>query len=156
MDCCMPGFPVLRHLPEFAQVHVHWIGDSIQPSHPLSPSSPSAFSLCQHQHSVNINSHSGLLHLLTLGGWVSGHLLTDLRDSWRERRKSLFISVFPQSTGVPWQLGSICPQLSARSVCPGCHSYCRPHSVCLFLQRPSIWSFPSSAPSFSILWASCN
>ena len=34
---------------EFAQVHVHWIGDAIQPSHPLSPSSPSAFHLSQHQ-----------------------------------------------------------------------------------------------------------
>ena len=37
-----PGFPVLHHLLEFAQTHVHWIGDAIQPSHPLSPSSPSA------------------------------------------------------------------------------------------------------------------
>ena len=39
MDCCMPGFPVPHHLPEFAQVRVHWIGGAIQPSHPLSPSS---------------------------------------------------------------------------------------------------------------------
>ena len=37
----MPGFPVLHHLPEFTQTHVHWIGDAIQPSHPLSsPFSP--------------------------------------------------------------------------------------------------------------------
>ena len=116
MDCSMPGLPVLHHLPEFAQVHVHCfpggsagngstcnardlgsvpglgrspeegnsyplkysglensidcivhgvtksqtrlrefhfhvhcIGDAIQPSHPLSPSSPSAFNLSQHQ-----------------------------------------------------------------------------------------------------------
>ena len=34
MDCSTPGFPVLHHLPEFAQTHVHWIGDAIQPSHP--------------------------------------------------------------------------------------------------------------------------
>ena len=34
-----PGFPVPHHLPEFAEVHVHWISDAIQPSHPLSPSS---------------------------------------------------------------------------------------------------------------------
>ena len=33
MDCSTPGLPVLYHLPEFAQVHVHWVGDSIQPSH---------------------------------------------------------------------------------------------------------------------------
>ena len=31
-----PGFPVLNHLPEFAQTHVHRAGDAIQPSHPLS------------------------------------------------------------------------------------------------------------------------
>ena len=29
MDCSMPGFPVLYHLPEFAQTHVHWVGDDI-------------------------------------------------------------------------------------------------------------------------------
>ena len=39
MDCSMPGFPVL-HLTEFAQTHVHWVGDAIQPSHPLLPPSP--------------------------------------------------------------------------------------------------------------------
>ena len=43
------GFPVPHHFPEFAQVHVHWISDAIRPSHPLSSSSPSAFSLSQHQ-----------------------------------------------------------------------------------------------------------
>ena len=37
VDCNTPGFPVLHHLWEFAQTHVHWIGDSIQPSHPLLP-----------------------------------------------------------------------------------------------------------------------
>ena len=36
MDCSTPGFPVLHCLPEFAQVHIHWISDAIQPSHPLS------------------------------------------------------------------------------------------------------------------------
>ena len=43
MVCSTPDFPVPLHFPEFAQVHVHWIGDVIQPSHPLSSSSPSAF-----------------------------------------------------------------------------------------------------------------
>ena len=49
MDCSMPSFPVPHHLLEFAQVHVHWIGDAIQLFHPLSPSSPSAFNSYQHQ-----------------------------------------------------------------------------------------------------------
>ena len=47
-DYSMPGFPVLHHLPEFAQIHVHGVGDAIQPSHPLSPTSP-ALNLSQHQ-----------------------------------------------------------------------------------------------------------
>ena len=37
MDCSTQGFPVSHHLLEFAQVHVHCIGDAIQVSHPLSP-----------------------------------------------------------------------------------------------------------------------
>ena len=36
MDCSTPGFPVLHHLPEFAQTLVHWVGDAIPPSCPLS------------------------------------------------------------------------------------------------------------------------
>ena len=43
MDCSMPGFPVPHHLPELVQIHVHWVSDAIQPSHPLSSSSPPAF-----------------------------------------------------------------------------------------------------------------
>ena len=49
MDCSMPGFPVLHYLLELAQIHVHWVSDAIQLSHPLSSPSPSAFSLPQHQ-----------------------------------------------------------------------------------------------------------
>ena len=49
MDCSMPGFPLLHHLPEFDQTHVHYIGDAIQSSHPLSPSSPVALNLSQYQ-----------------------------------------------------------------------------------------------------------
>ena len=37
MDCSITGFPVLHHLPELAQTHVHWVGDAIQPSHPVVP-----------------------------------------------------------------------------------------------------------------------
>ena len=49
MDCSTPGFPVLYHLPELAQTQVHWVGDAIQPSSPLSFSFPPAFYLSQHQ-----------------------------------------------------------------------------------------------------------
>ena len=49
MDCSMPGLPVHHQLPEFTQTHLHWVGDAIQQSHPLSPPSSPAFNLSQHQ-----------------------------------------------------------------------------------------------------------
>ena len=49
MDCSSPGLPVHHQLPEFTQTHVHWVGDAIQSSHPLSSPSPPAFNLSQHQ-----------------------------------------------------------------------------------------------------------
>ena len=83
MVCSTPGFPVLHHLPEYAQTPVHWLHDAIQPSHPLWSPSPPAFNLSQHQglfqwvsssHQVAIvlgfsfsfspsNEHSGLICL---------------------------------------------------------------------------------------------
>ena len=49
MDCSTPGLPVHHQLPELTQTLVHWVGDGIQPSHPLSSPSPPAFNLFQHQ-----------------------------------------------------------------------------------------------------------
>ena len=48
MDCSIPGFPVLHYLLEFAHTHVHWVGDAIQQSHPLTPFSPPALNLSQY------------------------------------------------------------------------------------------------------------
>ena len=49
MGCSTLGFPVLHYRPEFAQTHVHWVDDAIQPSHSLFPPSPSALNLSQDQ-----------------------------------------------------------------------------------------------------------
>ena len=49
MNRSMPGLPVHHQLPEFTQTHVHWVGDAIQPSHPLSSPSPPAPNPSQHQ-----------------------------------------------------------------------------------------------------------
>ena len=58
MDCSTPGFPALHHLAELAQTHVHWVGDAIQPSHPLlSPSPPSIFP------SIRVFSNKSVLHI---------------------------------------------------------------------------------------------
>ena len=91
MDCSTPGFPVLHYLLQFAQTHIHCVGDAIQPSHPLSPPSPPALNLSRH-HSlsqgvsslhqvVNLsispsNAYSGLIWLPTpvfLPGESQGH-----------------------------------------------------------------------------------
>ena len=48
MDCSTLGLPVHHQLLEFTQTHVHWVGDAIQPSHPLASPSPT-FNLPQHQ-----------------------------------------------------------------------------------------------------------
>ena len=49
MDHSTPGLSDRHQLPEFTQTHVHSVGNAIQPSHPLSSSSPPAFNLSQHQ-----------------------------------------------------------------------------------------------------------
>ena len=59
MDCSTPGFPVHHCLIELAQTHVHWVGHTIQPSHPLLSPSPPALSLSQHQ---SLFQRVGLLH----------------------------------------------------------------------------------------------
>ena len=72
-DYSMLGFSVFHKFPKFAQIHVHWVHDAIQPSHPLLPSFPVSFNLSQHQglfqwvgslHQVAINpsnEYSGLI-----------------------------------------------------------------------------------------------
>ena len=49
VSCSTPGLHVRHELPEFTQTHVHWVSDTIQPSHPLLSPSPPTFNLSQHQ-----------------------------------------------------------------------------------------------------------
>ena len=49
MNLSTPGLPVRHQLLESTQTHVHWVGDTIRPSHPLSSPSPPALNLSQHQ-----------------------------------------------------------------------------------------------------------
>ena len=59
MDCGMLGFSVLHHLLELAQTHVHWVGDAIQPFHPLS----SPFLLPSIFPSIRVFSTESALHI---------------------------------------------------------------------------------------------
>ena len=49
MNCSTPDFSVHHFLPEFAQTHVHWVSDAIQPFHPLLPPFPSALNFSHHK-----------------------------------------------------------------------------------------------------------
>ena len=59
MDCSTPGFPVHHQLPDVAQTHVHWVGDTIQPSHPLLSLSTPAFNLSH----IRVFSSELVLHI---------------------------------------------------------------------------------------------
>ena len=71
MECNTPSFPVLHCLPDFAQTHVHWVSDAIQPSHPLFPL-------------LNLSQYQGLFQ------WVSS--LHQVEKYW-----SFSFSVSPSS-----------------------------------------------------------
>ena len=59
IDCNMPSLPVHHQLSEITQIHVHWVGDAIQPSHPLSsPSPPASIFL-----SIRVFSNESTLHI---------------------------------------------------------------------------------------------
>ena len=63
MDCSMPDFPVIHHLLELAQPHVHCVSDAIQASHPLSSPTTSSFA-CPWRWSQNPLWSKGTCHLL--------------------------------------------------------------------------------------------
>ena len=60
-----PGLPVHHQLPEFTQIHVHWVGDAIQPSPPLSSPSPPPSIL----HSISVFSNESALHIRWPNSW---------------------------------------------------------------------------------------
>ena len=65
MDCSTPAFPVLHCLLKLAQTHVHWVGDAIQPSHPVA-----LFSSCPQ--SFSASRSFPVSGLFTSGGQVTG------------------------------------------------------------------------------------
>ena len=80
IDCSRPDFPVLHYLLEFAQTHVHWVCDAIQPFHPLPSPSPFAF-----QHDGPLNESFFILGLkywnfISFSSECSG--LISFRNDW--------------------------------------------------------------------------
>ena len=80
MDCSMPGLSVHHYLPEFAQTHVHWVSDAIQPSHPLSPLAPLMLSFP----SIRVFSSDSALHIRwrNYWNWASASVLPMNIQDW--------------------------------------------------------------------------
>ena len=91
MNCSTPGFRVLHCLPEVAQIHVCWVNDAIQPSHPLSPPSPPALSfpasgsfpksqlLASGGHSIGASASASVLPV-NIQGWTCTHTFISESD----------------------------------------------------------------------------
>ena len=113
----MPGLPVHHQHPEFTQIHVHRVGNAIQPTYPLSSPSPPAPNPSQHQGlssslSYEIfpdqGSNSCLLH------WQADSLLLSHQGSPKG-----CLEIFQgQNLGLPHQVkASLVAQTVKESVC---------------------------------------
>ena len=90
MDCSTPGFPVLHYLLEFAQTHVHWVDDAIQPSHPVSSPSSSILNLFSIRvFSSELEYHCFLLNL------TSSHMILPSLVSSSINLKPFSYVIFP-------------------------------------------------------------
>ena len=116
MNCRTPGLPVHHQLPEFAQTYVHWVGDAIQPSHPLSALVPPALNLSQHQgifpmnrlfasgsQSIEVSASTSVLPMNTqdwfpLGwtGWIS----------LQSKKTTLYYYIFPVDASMWYVINS--------------------------------------------------
>ena len=107
MDCSMPDFPVLHHLQEFAQTHVYWVDDDIQPSHPLLPpfsscpqsfpesgSFPVSWLFTSGGQSIGASSSASVLPMNIQGWYPLG--LTDLISLLSKRLSRVFFSTTVQ------------------------------------------------------------
>ena len=102
MDCSMSGFPVHHQLLELTKTHVDWVGDAIQPSHPLSSPSPPAFNLSQDQ---------GLFQ------WVSSsHQVTKVLEFQFQHQS--FQWIFRTDFLQEWLVGSPCSSRDSQEFSP--------------------------------------
>ena len=128
VNCSTPGLPV-HQLPESTQTYVHWVGDAIQPSHPLSSPSPP---------SLNLSQHQGLFQ------WVS---------SWHQVAKILELqlqpSVLPMNIKGCFPLGSTCLTSLPSNGLSGVVSRTTAQKHQFFGAQPSLWSI-----SHIHVWAS--
>ena len=124
MNRSTSGLPVHHQLPEFTQTHVHWVGDAIQPSHPLSSPSPPALSFSQHQ---------GLFKWVTSSHQVVKLLEFQLQHQsfqWTPRTDLLYDGL----------VGSSCSRRDSQESCPTSQFKSINSSALSFLYSPTLIS----------------
>ena len=145
MDCSTPGLPVHHQLPELVQTHVHWVGDAIQPSHPLSSPSPPALNLSQHQGLFQWVSSSHQVEFLPITKFQ--FLGTFLQLFYSMTKLKFLITesglkVWYQPTMLPTASESTAEVIARKNETPaGSHSI----SFWLF-KKPDAIKFPQGAP----------
>ena len=135
MDCSTPGFPVHHQHLELAQTYVHWVGDAIQPSHPLSSPSPPGFSLYQHQ---------GLFKWVTSSHQVAKVLEFQLKHQsfqWTPRTDLLYDGL----------LGSPCSPRDSQASSPMPQFKSINSSVLSFLHSPTLTSIHDHWKSIDLI-----
>ena len=113
MDCSTLGSSVLHYLPELAQTHVRWVGDAIQPSHPLSPlpscsqsfPAPRSFPLNRLFRSGGQNtgaSASASVFPRNIRGWfplgLTGLISLLSKGLWKMKKLFIVVWLFPRSS----------------------------------------------------------
>ena len=121
-ECSPPGSPVLHYLQEFAQIHVHWVSDAIQPSHPLPLPSPFAFSLSQNQgHFQWVGSFHQVTKVLELQ-YQSFQWILRVNFLW------------------DWLVGSLCCPRDPQEFCPAPQFKSISSSILILLYGPTLLS----------------
>ena len=144
MDCSMPGFLVFHYPPEFAQTHVYWVSDAIQPSHPLSSPSP-AFNLSH----IRVFSNESVLRIRWPKYWSFGFSISpsneysgliSFRIDWFELAVQGTLKSLLQYTVQKHQFFSAQPSLWSNL-----HIHTR------LLEKPELWLYGP----FSAKWCLC-
>ena len=115
MDCSMPDYPVLHHLPELTQTHVHWVDDAIKQSSPLPLFSPPALIFPI----IRIFSNELALPIRWPKNWSFSIVLPKNIQHWFPLGLTGLISLLPRDS----QEFSSAPQFKSINSLALCHLY---------------------------------
>ena len=128
MNCSTPGLPIHYQLPELAQIHVHRVGDAIQPSHPLSSPSPASIFP-----SIKVFSNESALHMRWPKYWSFSFNISPSKE-----HPGLI------SFRMDWLVGSPCSPRDSQESFPMSQFKSIYSSVLSFLYSPTLTSIHDS------------